>query len=81
MHNAKGDLTLTNRSRETNYFHDFMQYTKYFFSLWYVLSTILKFWYFQPHFSGPHKKSVFDRRMLQLLCLYSAHFLLHKDQY
>ena len=28
IHNTKGDVALTNISRETNYFHDFVQYAK-----------------------------------------------------
>ena len=28
IHNTKGDVALTNISRETNYFHDFVQNTK-----------------------------------------------------
>ena len=28
IHNTKGDVALTNILRETNYFHDFVQYSK-----------------------------------------------------
>ena len=46
MHNTVGDVSLTNISRETNYFHDLVQYLKCkkfspFLSFTYVLSMFL----------------------------------------